>query len=56
MNKADEYTKYATQCVQLASRATSSVNKARLLKMAEDWLELANWVAQGAFGRKSAPV
>jgi hypothetical protein len=41
INEEFEYRKNAIVSVVLARRAASSVDKARLLKLAEDWLDLA---------------
>ena len=42
MSKEDEYRLNAIESAELAHRATSPVDKAHLLKSAQDWLDLAN--------------
>jgi hypothetical protein len=42
MTKQDEYRRNAAQTIELASRATSSVDKRHLLGLAERWLDLAD--------------
>ena len=42
MTKEDEYRLNAIESAELAHRAASSVDKAHLLKLAQDWLDLAN--------------
>jgi hypothetical protein len=42
MTKEDEYRLNAIESAELAHRATSPVDKAHLLKLAQDWLDLAN--------------
>jgi len=41
MTKEDEYRKNAGDAVKLASRAATSADRGRLLKMGEAWLDLA---------------
>ena len=42
MTKENEYRLNAIESAELAHRATSPVDKAHLLKLAQDWLDLAN--------------
>ena len=42
MTKEDEYRLNAIESAELAHRATSPIDKAHLLKSAQDWLDLAN--------------
>jgi hypothetical protein len=44
INEEFEYRRNAIVSVELARRAASSVDKARLLKLAEDWLDLAKLI------------
>jgi hypothetical protein len=48
MDKTEEYEKLAGECLQMASRATSTRDKGRLLGMAEKWIELAERVRRTA--------
>jgi hypothetical protein len=47
MASADEYCEYAGQCLALASRALHPGDKARLLQMAQAWLDLADRLDAG---------
>jgi hypothetical protein len=40
-SKAEEYRREAAGCLQLAERMSDSADRARLLEMAQDWLDLA---------------
>ena len=42
MAKEDEYRLNAIRSAELAHRAASPLDKAHLLKLAQDWLDLAN--------------
>ena len=42
-NTADEYRGYAAECMALAERVTDPADKARLVQMAQAFLELADW-------------
>ena len=42
MAKEDDYRRYAAETIDLASRANSTLDKGRLLAMAEAWLDLAD--------------
>ena len=42
MTKEDEYRQNAIRSAELAHRAASPLDKAHLLKLAQDWLDLAN--------------
>ena len=42
MAKADEYRRNAAETVELAHRSTTNKDKARLLALAEAWLDLAD--------------
>jgi hypothetical protein len=48
MTKEQEYRNKAAEAVQLASRAATSGDKARLLGVAERWLNLADRVHRSA--------
>jgi hypothetical protein len=39
--KQDEYRQFALHCLKLANTAASLADRARLLRMAEAWLDLA---------------
>ena len=41
MPVAEDYLRYAAECVALAQRTDNSETKARLLQMAQAWRELA---------------
>lgn len=41
MPSADDYRRFAAECVALAQHAANSDDKARLLQMAQAWRELA---------------
>jgi len=41
MAKADEYRRYASECVRLAQHTSGTAEKALLLQMAETWRRLA---------------
>ncbi len=45
MATAEEFLRYAAQCVALAQRAELSEDRARLLQMAQAWRELASKLA-----------
>jgi hypothetical protein len=45
MATAEEFLRYAAQCVALARRAELSEDRARLLQMAQAWRELASKLA-----------
>jgi hypothetical protein len=42
MSKEDEYRRHAANSLELAQRANSTADKARLLVMADAWLDLAD--------------
>ena len=42
VSKQDDYRRHAAETVDLASRASSTADKRRLLAMAEAWLDLAD--------------
>jgi hypothetical protein len=44
MNRAGEYRSYAAAAVRLARKSDDDVHKARMLKIAQGWLELAEHV------------
>lgn len=46
MDKSDDYRRFAAASLDLASRATDAEDKARLLRMAEAWLNLADHVVR----------
>jgi len=54
MTKEDDYRKNAAETVELANRATTSADKGRLLRLAENWLDLADRAARltRRFGQK----
>jgi hypothetical protein len=41
MSKADEYRRYAAECLTLSQRQENVDHKARLITMAQKWLRLA---------------
>jgi hypothetical protein len=41
MTSAKDYRRYATECMTLAERVKDPADKARLVKMAQDFMELA---------------
>ena len=41
VTSADEHRRHASACVRLAQQAQNPSDKARLLRMAESWLRLA---------------
>jgi hypothetical protein len=41
MDKSDEYSKYAAECLHLGSREALIERRARLLQMVEAWVNLA---------------
>jgi len=51
MNSAQDYLKYAAECVRLAQQASNPADKARLIQMAQAWQELADKRAQGTAAR-----
>jgi hypothetical protein len=42
MPSANDYRRYSAECLTLAERVTDSADKARLIQMAQAFLELAN--------------
>ena len=42
MTRAEEYRRYAAECVRVAQQTNQMENKALLLRMAEKWRELAS--------------
>jgi hypothetical protein len=57
MTKEDDYRKNAAETVELANRAISSADKSRLLRLAENWLDLADRAARltRRFGPRQEP-
>jgi hypothetical protein len=53
MRKEFEYRTFAAACLELASKTSATVDKARLLAMAEAWLNLADRTARPAKRRAS---
>lgn len=53
MTKEEDYRKNAAETVDLANRAVSSADKSRLLRLAENWLDLADRAA--ALTRRFGP-
>jgi hypothetical protein len=47
MATSEQYRKYAAECVALAQKAVSVEDRARLLEMAQQWLELADKSERG---------
>jgi hypothetical protein len=45
---AAEYRLHAAECLELAERVADPADKARLIKMAQDFFELANKVERAA--------
>jgi hypothetical protein len=41
MNKAEEYRREAAACLEVAEKMSLSSDRARLLQMAQHWLDLA---------------
>ena len=41
MSKASEYRRLAAECLQIANNMSLNVERARLMEMAQKWLELA---------------
>jgi hypothetical protein len=54
MTKADEYRRYAAQCLALSQNHANADDKARLLTMAEMWLRIAE-VAEKNQGKDESP-
>jgi hypothetical protein len=48
MSKEFEYRTFAAACLELASKTSETLGKARLLAMAEAWLNLADRTARPA--------
>jgi hypothetical protein len=42
MSSPDEYRRFAAECIELAKQATDPNDKARLMQMAQAWLDLAD--------------
>jgi hypothetical protein len=57
MTKEDDYRKNAAETFDLAHRANTSADKGRLLRLAENWLDLADRAATltKRFGPKRRP-
>ena len=56
MASADDYRRYAAECVALAQRMSDPAEKAVLLQMAQAWHELAEkQEARAANERKESP-
>jgi hypothetical protein len=53
MSKEDEYRRHAANTLELAQRANSPSDKARLLVMADAWLDLADRASKVA--RRQVP-
>ena len=53
VSKQDDYRRYAAETVDLATRASSTADKRRLLAMAEAWLDLADRAHKLMRGRAS---
>ena len=54
MSRADEYRKYAADCIRVAQRSNNSDDEAMLVHMAQKWRELADKVErQGDQGDSS---
>jgi hypothetical protein len=45
-NRASEYRQHAKACLELAERMSSGPERARILEMAQQWLELASKVVK----------
>jgi hypothetical protein len=52
---ADEYRRYAGECLRLAHDASDSDDKARLLQMAQAWHDLADKIAANAANAARRP-
>lgn len=46
MSRAEQYRRYAAECVRLASASESAREKAMLVQMAEQWRQLAKRAEQ----------
>jgi hypothetical protein len=44
LNKVDEYRRRAAETIELADKATTTVDKGRLLTLAAKWLDLADQI------------
>ena len=55
MPDAEEYRRYAAECLELAQRLTDADTRAQLLEMAEAWRELAQKVERGDAPRHPKP-
>lgn len=57
MSKEEDYRRNAAETVELANHAMTSVDKGRLLRLAENWLDLADRAARltKRFGPKRRP-
>ena len=48
MTSADDYRRYATECLRLARAASDPDDKVRLLQMAQAWRDLADKIPANA--------
>jgi hypothetical protein len=48
MARADDYRRYAAECIRVAQQATNSHDKTLLLEMAQRWRDLAERVERQA--------
>jgi hypothetical protein len=51
MHKASDYRRFAAECMEIAYRMSANGNRARMMEMAQRWLDLA----QKAEAENSAP-
>jgi hypothetical protein len=54
MSKADEYRKFATECLEVAQRMSLRDDRNRMTGMAQKWLELAQ-TAEAREARQATP-
>jgi hypothetical protein len=56
MTKEREYREHAAEMLGLAQRASSGADKARLLRIAEAWLDLSDRIRTGATRLRHRPA
>ena len=55
MASAEEYRRYAAECIALVQQVQTAEQKARLLEIAEAWRELAGKIERNGSGGDSCP-
>ncbi len=50
MARAEDYRRYAAECLRVAQQLTDPTDKAKLVQMAQKWRELAQKADQSAEG------